>query len=65
VSVEFGQTPFEVVQTNVLMPEDNPFTDVEELFTAVKVPLPASKLHVPVPLVGLLAESVVVEAQIV
>lgn len=63
VSVEFGQIPFEIVQTNVFIPTLNPVTfEVGEVGVVI-VPVPLILLHVAVPVVGLFPLSSVLEAQ--
>ena len=65
VSVEFGQVPFDVVHTKVLMPVVNVVT--VELFKVgfVTEEPPAITDHIPVPIEGIFEFNVDVDAQIV
>lgn len=65
VSVELGQTPFEIVQTNVFTPTLIPLTvDVGEL-GVVTTPEPLITVHNPVPTAGVFPASIVLVAQMV
>jgi hypothetical protein len=53
-----GQTPFAVVQIRVVTPAVKPLTVVDGSFGVEIFPAPEKMLHVPVPVVGALADSV-------
>ena len=56
-----GQAPLLVIlHCKIFVPKLKPLTIVVGLFALLKVPLPVIILHVPVPLVGVLAANVVV-----
>ncbi len=65
VSVLAAQVPFVIVQTKVVTPVVKPVTPLLESFAVVTAPVPAITVHAPVPIVGVLAASVAVAAQIV
>ena len=64
-SNEGVQTPFEIVHLKVLVPVDNPETEVFERLALAKVPVPEMTVHTPLPTVDALPSSVVTVAQIV
>ena len=65
VSLDTGQEPFVIVQTNLFTPMDNPVTpEVGELGVVTEA-LPAMTVHAPVPTVGVLPANVAVVAQTV
>jgi hypothetical protein len=55
LSILFAQGAFEMVHRNVLFPTPNPVIVVFGLFGEAIVPDPPTKLHTPVPAVGVLA----------
>ena len=65
MSLDDGHVPLLIVQTNVLVPTDNPVTPEVGELGVVTVALPAMTVHVPVPTVGVFPASVVVVAQTV
>ena len=65
VSVLAAQVPFVIVQTKVVTPVVNPVTPLLGSLAVVTAPVPAITVHAPVPMVGVLAASVAVGAQIV
>ena len=54
VSLDTAHGPFDIAQTNLLIPDDIPVTEVVGLAAFTIVPLPTTCVHVPVPTVGLL-----------
>ena len=60
VSLDAGQEPLLIVQTNVFAPTDNPVTPEVGLLGVVTVALPAITVHAPVPTDGVLPASVAV-----
>ena len=64
-SNEGVQTPFEIVHLKVLVPVDNPDTEVFARFAFANVPVPEMTVHTPLPTVGALPLSVVTVAQMV
>lgn len=60
-SVEAGHGLFVIVQRNTFAPTPNPVTVVAGELGLVIVPVPLTKLHVPVPTDGALPASVVAE----
>lgn len=54
-----------IVQRNVFAPTPNPVTPEVGLFGEVMVPVPLTRVQVPLPVVGVLPAKVAVEAQIV
>jgi hypothetical protein len=65
VLVEFGQVPFEIVQTNEFVPFVKPVTDDVFVVGLVMEEPPAITDQTPIPIVGILEFKVVVEAHIV
>ena len=65
VSVLAAQVPLLIVQTKVVTPVVKPVTPLLGSFAVVTAPVPAITVHAPVPMVGVLAASVAVGAQIV
>jgi hypothetical protein len=63
VLLDEGQTPLEIVQTNLLIPLLNPVTVVEALAGVVTEPVPVMTDHKPVPAVGVLAAKVTEDVQ--
>ena len=60
-----AHVPLVMVHTNVFTPVVNPVTPLVGLLGVVTVAVPAVTVHAPVPVVGVLAASVAVAAQIV
>ena len=65
VSVSSGQVPLETIQTKVLMPMERPVTAEVGWVGVVGVPVPLSRVQVPVPVVGVVAAKVLVVEQMV
>src|SRR5205809_260431 len=59
-SLDGVQVPLLIVQRNTLAPYPKPVTPLVGLLGVVTVPLPLTKLHVPVPTVGALPAIVAV-----
>jgi hypothetical protein len=59
------QTPFEIVHLKVLVPVDNPETEVFARFAFAKVPDPETTVHTPLPTDGTLPLRLVTVAQII
>ena len=59
------QTPLVMVQRKMVVPEFNPETSLVGEFAFEKVAEPLTTVHVPFPIAGLFAASVVVEKQMV
>jgi len=64
VSEEAGQEPFAMVHTNLLFPLERPETEETAELTELIVPVPPTRVHVPVPVVAVLAEKTEVVAHI-
>ena len=54
VSLDTAHGLFDIVQTNLLMPDEIPVTEVVGLDAFAIVPLPTACVQIPVPTVGLL-----------
>ena len=65
VSVSSGQVPLEMVQIKVLVPMERPVTADVGWVGEVGVPVPFSRVQVPVPVVGVVAAKVLVVEQMV
>ncbi len=65
VSREEGQVPLVTTHSNLFIPTLNPFTLEVGEFTLLINPLPETNCHIPVPVVGAVAEKFVVNWQIV
>ena len=65
VSVSSGQVPLEMVQIKVLVPMERPVTADVGWVGEVGVPVPFSRVQVPVPIVGGVAAKVLVVEQMV
>ena len=65
VSLLGAQVPLLMVHTNVFILVVNPVTPVVGLVGFTTVPAPAITVHIPVPIIGVLADMVDVSVQIV
>jgi len=63
VSVEFGQMPFEIVQTKVFIPTLNPVAFEEGEVGVVTIPVPLITVHTAVPTKGVFPSSSAVDEQ--
>jgi hypothetical protein len=65
VSVDAGQLPLLMVHTKIFWPVPNPFTEVVGEFALVKVPVPETSVHIPLPVAGTFAERLIGFTQVI